>query len=250
MFSAAGWAGLVAGLILAGAHMLGTVPLILEAEVYAAAGVSAASSSIAAVDAHRHEDIVADHDHDKSDWKPRDGLERGLLTVLADVVTALGFSLILVAAYVLAGRDVDWREGLSWGLAGFATFTLAPSIGLPPELPGAEAVPLLDRQAWWLATAAATGGGLALIYLAGGAPWTVAGVLLLVVPHLYGAPQAAELGGTAPASLARDFVTMVLVTNLVFWTVLGALTGHLLRRSRGAKTSGERAARADQHPAS
>src|ERR1700745_2045609 len=65
----------------------------------------------------------------------------------------------------IAGGTVTWRTGLFWGLAGFATFTLAPGLGLPPELPGTEAAPLLQRQLWWVTTAAATGGGMALLAL-------------------------------------------------------------------------------------
>src|SRR3974390_3265881 len=45
---------------------------------------------------------------------------------------------------------LSWHEGLMWGLAGFAVFTLAPGLGLPPELPGVPAAPLLSRQLWWV----------------------------------------------------------------------------------------------------
>ena len=31
--------------------------------------------------------------------------------------------------------SLSWRQGLFWGFAGFAVFTLAPGLGLPPELP-------------------------------------------------------------------------------------------------------------------
>jgi adenosylcobinamide kinase/adenosylcobinamide-phosphate guanylyltransferase len=48
-----------------------------------------------------------------------------------------------------------------WGLAGFAVFTLAPGLGLPPELPAMPAADLLARQVWWIGTAAATAIGLA-----------------------------------------------------------------------------------------
>ena len=33
----------------------------------------------------------------------------------------------------LSGGITDWRQGLFWGLAGFAVFTLAPGLGLPPS---------------------------------------------------------------------------------------------------------------------
>jgi cobalt transporter subunit CbtA len=204
-------AGLIAGLGATLAHAFGTVPLILRAETYERAAP-----------AHEHED----------GWKPEDGIERASLTALADVLTGVGFGLLLVSAYALRGRRVGWREGLCWGLAGFATFSLAPALGLPPELPGSATAPLLDRQLWWLATAAATGGGLALILLRRGPAATVAGLALLVLPHLYGAP--AHEAGATPEALADRFVLVVLGTSFLFWLALGAASGLLYERlSRG-----------------
>src|SRR5436305_591323 len=88
----------------------------------------------------------------------------------------------------------------------FATFSLAPGLGLPPELPGTAAAPLLDRQLWWLATAAATGGGLALILLRRGPAAVVAGLALLALPHLVGAPTPDTPASAAPEALAQRFV--------------------------------------------
>ena len=58
---------------------------------------------------------------------------------------------------------MTWRDGLLWGLAGFVVFTAAPGLGLPPELPGMPVAPLTARQTLWIATAAATAGGLCLL---------------------------------------------------------------------------------------
>ncbi len=109
--------------------------------------------------------------------------------LLADILTGVGFALLLGAGLTLRGGEVGWRQGLLWGLAGFATFTIAPSLGLPPQLPGSEAAPLFDRQLWWLGTAVATGGALALIAFTTRARWTILGAVLIVLPHLYGAPE-------------------------------------------------------------
>src|SRR5262249_18446225 len=108
---------------------------------------------------------TAEHHHEAEAWQPADGFERTAFTALADVLTGIAFGLLLTAAYALRGQAMDWRQGLFWGLAGFATFTLAPGLGLPPEVPGTESAPLLGRQVWWVATAVATAGGLALIFL-------------------------------------------------------------------------------------
>lgn len=225
IFLVAGLAGLVTGILVSIAHMLGPVPIILQAEVYEEAAARTAPA------AHAHAPDAAVHVHDEEAWQPGDGIERTLFTVLANLLTAIGFALPLVAAYVLVrAPTMDWRQGLLWGLAGFATFTLAPGLGLPPELPGTEAAPRLARQAWWIATVLATGGGLALIFLTREPVWSAAGVILLVLPHLYGAPQPPEHHSAAPAGLAHAFIVSATVTSFLFWTVLGALTGFLFQR--------------------
>ncbi|TMJ64973.1 MAG: cobalt transporter, partial [Alphaproteobacteria bacterium] len=164
-------AGLLSGVFAAVAHHIATVPLILEAETYEK---SASRASAAA------------HDH-SSAWEPENGAERTAYTLLADILTGFGFALLLGAGLTLCGGEAGWRQGLLWGLAGFATFTVAPSLGLPPQLPGSEAAPLFDRQLWWLGTAAATGCALALIAFTTRARWTILAAVLIVLPHLYGA---------------------------------------------------------------
>ncbi len=217
-----GLAGLLAGILLTLLHLAVTVPIILQAETYEQAAVAQA-----------HGAEAGGHAHDAQAWAPEDGIERALFTLLADIVTAVGFGLLLVATCVLAGRELTWREGLHWGLAGFAAFMLAPAIGLPPELPGMEAAPLLQRQAWWLATVAATAGGLALLFLGREPLRAGLGLVLLVLPHLYGAPQPVEDHSLVPAALAHQFVSAALVVNLVFWAALGAIAGLLCQRFGG-----------------
>ena len=130
----------------------------------------------------------------------------------------------------MRGGEVGWRQGLLWGLAGFATFTVAPSLGLPPQLPGNEAAPLFDRQLWWLATAVATGCALALIAFTTRARWTILAAVLIVLPHLYGAPEPAEQIAAAPAALTHHFIVAATVVNFLFWLILGASTGYFHER--------------------
>lgn len=210
-------AGLAAGLFVTAIHLVGTVPLILQAETYETAAAAEAAAA-------------TDHEPAADAWGPQDGFERTAYTLLADIVTGIGFALLLVAAYALRGQEMDWRKGLYWGLAGFATFTLAPGLGLSPDLPGTESAPLLDRQIWWVATAIATGAGLALVFFSRRAVWALAGVALMAIPHIYGAPQPAEYKSLAPESIEHDFVVAVVVTSLLFWAVLGSLTGLLYKR--------------------
>jgi cobalt transporter subunit CbtA len=220
---AAALAGLIAGLFVTVVHTIGTVPIILKAEVYEKAGESSAAPATSA------DAAMTEHQHDAEAWEPADGFERTAFTVLADVLTGIAFGLLLTAAYALRGRAMDWRQGLFWGLAGFATFTLAPGLGLPPEVPGTESAPLLDRQIWWVATAVATAGGLALIFFTRNVALTVLGVGLIALPHVYGAPQPAEYKSLVPEGLAHSFVVAVVVTSFLFWLVLGALTGVFYR---------------------
>lgn len=211
-------AGLIAGLFVTLAQAVSVTPLIHEAETY---------EQPAAV--HEHAPGTPAHHHGDEAWAPEDGAERIGFTALANIVTAVGFALLLAAAFTLRGR-ADWRTGLMWGAAGFLTFTLAPSLGLPPELPGTEAAALDQRQLWWWLTVAATGGGLALLLLQR-AVWAAAlGVVLIVLPHVVGAPQPEVHGGVAPEGLAREFIVAALVTSLLFWLVLGGTAGFFYGR--------------------
>jgi cobalt transporter subunit CbtA len=219
-------AGLLSGLVAAAAHQLGTVPLILEAETYEEAAQHAAAQ------AHAHDDpAAAAHGNADAGWAPENGIERAAYTLVADLLAATGFALLLAAGLALRGGVVTWREGLLWGLAGFATFTLAPGIGLPPELPGTEAAPLFERQLWWLATAVSTGAALALLAFTRRGVYAALAAILIVGPHLYGAPQPADhLPAAAPEALARHFVVAATLVSFLFWAALGASTGYFYRR--------------------
>ena len=140
---------------------------------------------------------------------------------------------MLGAGFAVTG-EATLKRGLLWGLAGFASFMLAPSLGLPPEVPGTEAAPLADRQLWWWATVLATGGGIALLSMAAAFRYYVLAVALIVAPHIIGAPQPEAHGGLAPESLAHEFILVVMVTMLVFWLTLGALSGFFYRRFSAA----------------
>jgi len=219
MLFVAALAGLAVGVAMTLMQVFATVPLILEAETFEGA---------LAAPAHDHAAGVAEHDHGEDEWAPADGFQRMGLTAVANLVTAIGFGLLLVAASEFAGGIATWRQGLLWGLAGFATFTVAPGLGLPPELPAMPAAELAPRQAWWIACVALTGAGLALIAFGRSVWLALAGCALLVVPHLIGAPQPASHESPIPADLHHRFVVAVTVTSLVFWLLLG-LAVSLLR---------------------
>jgi cobalt transporter subunit CbtA len=207
-------AGLIAGLLSGMLHTAKLSPLIAAAETFE----------------------MNDHDanHEGAAWEPAPGWQRTGATLLADIVVACGFGLLLSAGFafreILAGRDTDARQGLLWGLAGFAAFSLAPALGLPPTLPGMAAADLVLRQSWWLGTAMATAGGLGLLAFGRGAAWRAAGIAVLVLPHLVGAPLPAADPGGPSAQLGAEFAAVSLAIAAIFWSVLGSLGGWVYQR--------------------
>ncbi|MBV4541989.1 CbtA family protein [Pseudomonas vlassakiae] len=219
----AGFSGLLAALLLTLLQSVWVAPLILEAETYEAASPAAAH--------HSHgEEAGAGHTHGEEAWSPEDGWQRTLSTTGGNLVVAVGFALILAALYSLRepGRT---STGALWGLAGFAVFCLAPTLGLPPELPGTAAADLGQRQSWWVGTAAATALGLALLVFARHGLLKALGAVLLVVPHVIGAPQPEVHESLAPHALETQFMIASWLTNAAFWVALGLLSAWLYRRS-------------------
>ena len=140
-----------------------TVPLILQAEVFENAGGRRTSMTHAAgyrpTGRRRHRAAAAPaHEHERRSLGAGRRLRAlRLSTSLANIVTGIGFALVLVAVSEFAGGIGNWRQGVFWGLAGFAVFTLAPGLGLPPELPAMPAADLCARQIWWIGTVAGDG---------------------------------------------------------------------------------------------
>ncbi|MBY3468458.1 CbtA family protein [Rhizobium laguerreae] len=221
-------AGSIAGTAVTAVQFFGTSQLIAQAEAYEKAGEADAGAAVPA--GHDHA-AMADHDHEEGGWQPADGLERTAFTLAANILTAIGYGLALTGLISMRGRAPGWREGLMWGLAGFACVMIAPMLGVPPELPGTPSAPLADRQVWWIATAAATACGLALIAFHR-KPWAaVAAIVLIAAPHVIGAPAAPEgQHALAPESLEHQFIAAAAMTSLVFWALLGSLTGTFFRR--------------------
>jgi len=209
-------AGAIAGLGMTLAQQLSTVPLILKAEIYEQA---------ADTPAQEHGDAAAAHEHEHEGWSPADGFERTAFSAAANIVTGIGFALLLVAASELFGGIKDWRQGVFWGLAGFAVFTLAPGLGLPPELPAMPAAELGPRQLWWVATVICTAIALGLLFYQRSLVAVLAAIALLVAPHLIGAPQPASYESPIPEGLHHSFVVAVVLTTLLFWVLLGGLAG-------------------------
>jgi cobalt transporter subunit CbtA len=218
LFVAAVLAALCAGLVNSAIQYFRVTPLILHAEEFEGApvhghGEAAATEAVAPAE--------------PEEWAPQDGLERTAYTVLANLLAAAGFALVIGAVSVFANLPITFANGVVWGFGGFLAFSLAPAFGLAPELPGMPASELLPRQLWWWGTAIATGTA-ALLLAKTRANWAIAlAIVLVAAPHLVGAPPSSDEPSAVPAQLATEYAAAALGTAAIFWIVLGLCFGRL-----------------------
>jgi cobalt transporter subunit CbtA len=206
-------AGVVAGVVLFALQRWTTLPLIHQAERYEKTETAAPPS----------------HASDA----PEDGFVRAAYTTGGDVLVAVGFGMLLTAMYALSGK-YGLLAGIVWGLAGFATFHLGPAAVVPPTIPALDLAPLSLRQSVWLIAAISTGLGLA-IFAFGPKIAKAAGILLLFLPAVLFRYLFPLSGGEAPSqslsTLEHLFIVRALADGLVFWLVLGAISGWIFERS-------------------
>ena len=229
-------AGIFSGLLLSALQQIEMAPLLRAAEVREDAAAAASVASSAAVHAPGSAGATPEHLHaagapSHRAWAPGTSGVRLLSTGVANIVLATGFALMLGALFALRGTR-GWRTGLASGVAGYLVFFVAPSLGLPPELPGSESAPLPARELWWSATVAASAAGLALIAFGKRLPLRVLGALLLVAPHVIGAPQHSPRAAIHPAEAVTAFISATFIVNAAFWLVLGGFSGLLARARR------------------
>lgn len=222
LIAAAVFAGLASGLIVAGLQAHFATPLILQAETYETKDGGHAHVHAPGEPAHTHEaDAAAGHDHHAGEWQPGEGFERFAYSALATVATAIGYALLLAALLFVLGVPMETRTLVAWGLGAFVATSLAPAIGLPPSLPGTGESELLPRQAWWAVTAVATGAGLyVLSHHWRNALAVVGGLVLLALPHIWGAPPAVLAESQVPVTLAAQFAARSLALSLVLWVTI------------------------------
>ncbi len=219
LLSAALAAGFLAAIVATGLQLALTSPLIVEAERYEMREPTRAAQALPIVLAH------SGHDHAAPDaapeWQPAPGFQRMAFTGLATLVGGVGYALLLGAVLIALGREPTLQTGLAFALAGFASVALAPALGLPPELPGQEAAPILARQVWWAMTAVGTAMGLYLIGVRRSLIGILGGLVLIVAPHVVGAPQPPAGTSELPAVLAAQFAARSLAISAVFWAMIG-----------------------------
>jgi cobalt transporter subunit CbtA len=233
MLATALLAGMLSSLLLTAVQQLQVRSLIALAEEHEQAAQPHAPLAAAIKElAHKH---VHAHERERgaADDHPA-GPDRLVGTLVANISISVGFSLLLVAAMAWRTVAPGWRAGALWGVAGYTVFFVAPSLGLPPELPGTEAAPVALRQMWWLATAAATAGALLLLWTKPAWHWRLAAAGLLLLPHVVGAPLPPAGAHAAPAALAQAFVVATAMSNAASWIMLGSLTGYFQHKLSSA----------------
>jgi len=213
IFLTALFSGLLAGVVLAGIQHFTVIPMIIEAETYETSGDDA-------------ETMHSEGEGEEEAWAPADGAERTFFTISNSIIVGIGFGLLLTACYALR-KKVTWQQGILWGLAGFIAVHLAPSFGLPPELPGDAAAQLEQRQIWWVLTVILTAVGLWIIAFQPKAYLKLFGIAMIAIPHIFGAPQPEVHHGLAPDELRNSFKIASLTTNAIFWIILGTLSAFI-----------------------
>ena len=237
-------AGLVVGLAVAVLQQFTTSQLILQGEAYEKvahdhhAALNPPTLPFILVHDHGTSAAATEPEEEEDEgWQPANGWQRVTATSIATVATSIGYALILIAAMLAAGAPIVPRTALLWGIAAFAATSLAPALGLSPELPGSAGAPLLSRQVWWVVTALCTGGGIFLLARIEYTTAKIVGVVLIVLPHLIGAPHTAKFRSTAPAELAAQFAATSLVVSAVLWALLGLAVGYAWQRVARSQTA-------------
>lgn len=221
MLASALIAGGAAGLLAALLHFAFVQDYLLLGEAYETGEIThfAAGHSDQA-----HEVAEPAHGHDEA---PEGAMRNGLTVVFAVLVYS-SYALIMVAGFGLVrsfGKSITAREGLIWGIAGFAAFQLLPAMGLAPELPGTIAGDLGARQVWWWGTVVATIIAFGLMAYGGSVLTLALGIAVLAAPHLIGAPMVEGFSSPAPAELGAIFAARVLGVGLIVWAAMGWIAG-------------------------
>lgn len=225
-------AGLLAGLLVTPAMYLKTVPLIIQAETYEDAGGG---------HSHGEAEVAAPHDHAATEGEDAGAeLPFGRLgnTILANLVAGAGFALLLGGVALLLGRRITPQNGIFWGMAGFFAVAFLPALGLSPELPAMPAADLAQRQLWWLSTVVLSGVGIYLLVLRGEVVSKIFGLVLIVAPHLYGAPHPEDISSPIPSLLASQYAVASLATNLFMWAVIGLALGWFIQAYAKSEVEG------------
>ena len=210
------FAGCIAGLLGGLLQLYFVQPVLLHAELYESGTIT-----------HFGGDPVAHASHGDSELD----LTRDLLSLGFSMAIYVGYGLILAALMALrqeSNQTISIRQGLIWGLAGFIAVHFAPGFGLPPEVPGVASASLESRQIWWGATVLATIIAFWLIAFSKAPIAFGLAVVLLLAPHVIGAPEPDMLIGPVPPEIASHFAARAFGVGMASWAVLGLFSSYFL----------------------
>ena len=217
IFSAALAAGFLSAVFITQIQALVTTPMIIKAETFES---SSEGHNHATHDHNSEKEQVVNDGPEPEEWGPQAGLERHAYSFLANLVVGIGFSLLLIVGLTFEKTPFGAGRGILWGLAGFTVFTLAPNLGLPPELPTMPAADLTARQIWWSTTIVLSAIGLGSVVYGKTFLFKVLGLALLALPHVWGAPHASGTSDVPP-ELAAQFAASTIVLSALFWVMIG-----------------------------
>lgn len=207
------FAGVAAGLLIALLQYVFVQPVLLHAELYEGGAL-----------VHFGVDPISAHPD-----LPGFDLMRDLLSVMFTMLVYCGYALAMVALMSIAqerGAKITPTNGMIWGVAGFVAAHMAPAFSLAPEVPGVAAADVALRQMWFFPTVAAAVGAMWLLAFYRNAMGITAAVVLLVVPHLIGAPEPDTFAGPVPTEIGALFAARALGVGLAAWVILGALCAY------------------------
>lgn len=213
------FAGCIAGLLGGLLQLYFVQPVLLHAELYESGTIT-----------HFGSDPMAHGSHGSHGDSELD-LTRDLLSLGFSMAIYVGYGLILSALMALrleSDQTVSIRQGLVWGLAGFIAVHFAPGFSLPPEVPGVASASLESRQIWWGATVLATVIALWLIAFSRAPIAFGLAVVLLLAPHVIGAPEPDMLMGPVPPEIASHFAARAFGVGMASWAVLGLFSSYFL----------------------
>lgn len=185
-------------------------------------------------------DVVTSHHQNEGAeievWAPEDGIERHSWNFTSNYLLCFAYALILLSMMSLKA-PMSIGKGFFWGGAAFLTIFAAPAIGLPPEIPGMEAAYLEGRQVWWIVTVLFTGIACWMIAFENNY-FKVLALVLIVAPHLLGAPQPeihgfANTDGDAVKALTllwHKFILQSSIANALLWGLIGTLSGFVVHK--------------------
>lgn len=218
LITSALFAGAAAGLIAALLQLVFVQPVLLHAELYESGQL-----------AHFGAEPVSAHQDVGGFDAMRDGL-----SIVFSMLLYTGYALILLPLMSFSeqrGHSLSGKNGLIWGAAGFLVVQFAPGFSLAPEVPGVAAPDVGIRQIWWGGTVIAAGVAAGLIAFTRSWMTWIGAAILLLAPHLIGAPEPESFAGTVPPEIAALFAARAFGVALVGWSLLGAFAAYFWRTS-------------------